>query len=222
LTGEKFAVGGRRMPDNNFLEDMRFFLPSARLTKSLFEVVEAVHRADLLRVSEDRDQVEDVDAESLEEYLKNLPPEEASLVASPVSDSKLAQEDIHLQQRFIAEELYHHLAFLARGNSAKEGTLPIENVVASGMASVLGISPQEFLLVELADEFARWLRSEGQFTTGWGNITFVEGNRLCLEDLLPHQDEAVLAANRMLIPHSSRSRRRTKRQDEAKVAVTSG
>lgn len=210
------------MQNNNFLEEMRFFFPSAGLTRSLFAAVEAVRLKDQIRVREDREQVEDVD----DDYLKNLPPEEVSEVASaasPASGRVSEQEEALLQQRFIAEELYHHLAFLARSPQAREGrSLPVRDAVANGMRSVLGLPQQEALLTELADEFASWLNEVGQFTTGWGNITLAEGNRLYLEELLPREGGAAIPSRRVFIPHVPSSRKRVRRQRKAGVAGSSG
>jgi hypothetical protein len=197
----------------NFLEEMRFFSPTPELTKNLFAAIAAVRLSDQIRAREDKEQAEDVE----DDYLKNLPPDgtaEANSASPPLSAPE--QDEILFQQRFIAEELYHHLAFLARGQPAKSGRpLRMKEAVADGMGNVLGLPQEEPLLGELANEFNSWLSELGQFTTGWGNIILADGNRLYLEERHPLEREAGVLSKRVLIPRQSSSRERAGRKRQA-------
>jgi hypothetical protein len=210
------------MKHDNFLEELRFFSPSQELTKSLFKAIDVTHFHDQVRASEDRDQAEDVG----DDYLRNLPKEEiaeANVVASVASERASEQEETFLRQRFIAEELYYHLAFLARSPQAKSGkSLPIGEAVAHDMGNVLGLSQQESLLGKLADEFTVWLSEAGQHTTGWGNIILAEGNRLYLEEFQPGKGDAAVPKKRVFVPHSSRKQERAARKLEARRASKVG
>lgn len=196
------------MPDN-FLEEVCFFLPSPDLTKSLVAAVEAVRLRDQIRAREDREQTEDVD----EEYVRNLPPDEPARVGSAPPHGSEEQE-VFLQRRFIAEELYYHLAFLSRSPPAKRGLpLPIGDCVARDMGRVLGLSEEEPLLGRLAAEFTSWLSESGQFTAGWGNIVLANGGRIYLEELRPPESEAAAPVKRVFIPRpAARSERSGRRR----------
>jgi hypothetical protein len=195
------------LPDN-FLEEVRFFLPSPGLTEALVAAVEAVRISDQIRAREDREQTEDVD----EDYLRNLPPDEPAQV-SPATPHGSEEEEVFLQRRFIAEELYHHLAFLSRSPPAKRGhPLPIREAVAGDMGNVLGLSRDAPLLGRLADEFTGWLRELGQFTAGWGNIVLGEGNRIYLEELRPPESDAAERPKRMFVPQPTGRRARDGRR----------
>lgn len=198
------------MPDN-FLEEVRFFLPSPGLTKALVAAVEAVRRRDHLSAFEDREQVEDVD----DDYWQHLPQDEPARVSSeatPESD----EEEVFLQRRFIAEEVYHHLAFLSRSPPAKRGqSVAIREAVGGDLSSALGLPREEPLLGRLADEFTGWLNELGQFTAGWGNIILADGNRIYLEELRPPESDASDRPKRVLIPRPHARRERGARRRAA-------
>jgi hypothetical protein len=194
----------------NFLEEVRFFLPSPELTKSLFAAVAAVRLSDQIRAREDRDQTQDVG----DDYLQNLPPDEPA-EASLNSPLPLVseEEEILFQRRFIAEELYHHLAFLSRSPMSKRGlSLPIRESVVRDMSNVLGLPQEERLLLRLADEFTSWLSELGQFTAGWGNIILAHGNQIYLEELHPAESNVVAPPKRVFIPRASVSGERSGRR----------
>jgi hypothetical protein len=188
----------------NFLGELRFFLPSPELTRGLFAAVEAARRSDQIRAREDREQTEDVE----DDYLKALPPDEVSDEGAATAPAS-GQEEIFLQRRFIAEELYHHLAFLSRSPPARHGrALSLREAVAHGMADVFGLARDEPLLARLAGEFYEWLGGLGQFTTGWGNIIPADGERLYLEELRQPDGAAVAPPRRVSIHGPSPSRER--------------
>ena len=211
------------MPNENFLEELEFFLPTSGLAKRLFSAVEEVSSRELQNALKDREQVEDDD------YLNNLPPEEiepVAAIASPVSEQLSGRGKPVSQgpeQRFIAEELYHHLAFLARNPSDKEHRrLSIKENVAYDMGAILGLPKQEPLLMELANEFSKWLNRAGHFTTGWGNIILAEENHFYLEAFELQEDDAVSSKQRTLIPRLAESKRRASTAPQAKGVGKSG
>jgi hypothetical protein len=188
------------MPEN-FLEEMRFFLPSSRLTKELFVAIEVVRRSDQIRAREDREQTEDVN----DEYLNYRPPVETDIDAAALSAPAPEHEEMLGQRRFIAEELYHHLAFVSRSPPAKNPRpLHIREVVTHGMANALGLPQEEPLLSELAGEFIGWLSEQGEFITGWGKIILAEGDSFYLQEIpTPERDTP---SERVFIPRPSRPR----------------
>lgn len=195
---------------DRFVDEVRFFLPSPGLTKALFAEVEAVRRNDQIRVSEDREQAEVAD----DDYMQNITPDGSAQAG--IYESQGSEEAVFLQQRFIAEELYHHLAFFSRSPPAKRGhPLPIVDMVAHGMGDVLGLPREGPLLRRLADEFKGWLSEFGQFTAGWGTILLADGNRIYLEEIHPPEVETAARPRRVFIPRQDHVGERDRRRRES-------
>lgn len=199
--------------EEDLLEGDSFFFPTPELTESLFAAVARVRRNDQISASEDREQAEDVDGD----YINNLPPGVAVGVNS-ASPPKAGAEDeeLYIRRRFIAEELYHHLAFLCRSPPAKRGQpLPTGEAVAHGMGDVLGLPQDEPLLGRLEGEFNDWLGKLGQFPAGWGKIILAKGRQIYLVERHPAEREAVNPPRRVFIPRPSNSRQRAGRRRAA-------
>lgn len=177
---------------SKYLEEMRFFSPSAPLAGQLFAAVEAARAEAIRGVVEDEEQVEREEEDGVD----------ITASSAETSGQVSAEEATVLQQRLLAEELYYHLAFLAGSQQAKSGVpLPIRESIVSGMANALGLPEQEVLLAELADEFTGWITELGQVNTGWGNMILAERGRIYLEELLPHGVGAEVPGKRVLIPY---------------------
>jgi hypothetical protein len=199
--------------EEDFLEGESFFFPTPELTKSLFAAVAWVRRSDQISASEDREQAENVDGD----YVNNLSPVVAAGVNS-ASPPKAGAEDeeLYIRQRFIAEELYHHLAFLCRSPPAKRGnSLPTREAVAHGMGDVLGLPQDDPLLGRLEGEFNEWLGKLGQFPAGWGKIILAEGRQIYLVERDPAERDAVNPPRRVFIPRQPDPRERAGRRRAA-------
>lgn len=86
-----------------------------------------------------------------------------------------SEQDIHHDQRWLGEILYHYLARLANSARAKEGEeFATTDYITRGMSSRLGLKQEAdvALLNMLADEFRGWLgqRERYTFIAGWGEI----------------------------------------------------
>lgn len=200
LSGQAAGCEGSKVMISKFLEEMRFFSPSAPLARQLFVAVEAARAEAIRGIMEDEEQVEREDEDDLDIAAP-------AAVATFGQVSAEAEEATVLQQRLLAEELYYHLAFLAGSQQAKSGApLLIRESIVSGMANALGLPEQDVLLTKLADEFNVWIAELGQVNTGWGNIILAERGRIYLEELLPHGVGAEAPGKRVLIPYRRKVR----------------
>jgi hypothetical protein len=180
----------------NFLDDMRFFQPSARLTRALVSAIEAAHSADLDRVRRDERQVEQDEDDLPEDSFAGV---ERFDHTSSVSQAESENETL-FQQRQIASELFSYLAFQAESPQAKAGhALPIHDSVISGMSVSLGLPEQNSFLQQLASEFCAWLSEQGEFMAGWGRVLYADSDRMYLEEF-PAED---LGADDFSEPYAS-------------------
>lgn len=158
----------------NFIDEIRFFLPSVQLTKSLAGAIETAHSSDLARVMKDERQVEQ-DEDDL--------PDDFGVEASGFDDaSSELESETFFQQRQIASELFGYLAFQAESPQAQAGNgIPIHDSIIAGMSVSLGLSQQSILLSQLASEFCLWLKEHGEFMAGWGRVIYADSDRMYLE-----------------------------------------
>lgn len=187
---------------NDYLEEIRFFQPTLPLTQRLVEAVDTARSADLRRIREDKEQIEEDEDALLEGFQQEDIVQEE--FPRPFQTS---QQQTALQQHLIGEKLYYHLAFLAGNPKATVGeALSIRDAVVGGMSSSLGLSPRDELLAELAVEFVTWLSERGEFTVGWGKIIFADTDRMYLEEF--DIDEIVRdePIKRVFIPRSRTQR----------------
>lgn len=162
---------------NNGFDDLRFFQPSVELTEHLVSAIQTAHLADLERVKNDEQQVEQDE---------NVPEDFGSEVSGldlNYSNSELEPEpEIVFQRRHIGVELYGLLAFEAQSPQATAGhAISIYDSVTSGMSVSLGLPKQHILLSNLASEFGGWLKGQGEFLAGWGRVIFSASDHMYLE-----------------------------------------
>jgi alkyl hydroperoxide reductase subunit AhpC len=187
---------------SDYLEEIRFFQPTVPLTQRLVKAVDTARSADLRRIREDKEQIED-DEDALLEGFQQL--DTVQEYFSPPFQT--SQQQTALQQHSIAEKLYYHLAFLAGNPKAKVGeALSIREAIVGGMSNSLGLSPHDELLAELNVEFDNWLSERGEFTMGWGKIILADNHRMYLEEF--EVDEVVTdkPTKRVFIPRSKTQR----------------
>lgn len=180
----------------DFLENVRFFQPSLPLTQRLFTAVDAARSEDLRRIQDDDEQVEQEEDDLLE--LSNSQKAEGSPLGLQTT-----QVIIDTPQRLVAENLYYHLAFLAGNPKAKRGEGFSKDSIVLGMSNYLGLSSQDPLLRELADEFGDWLSERGEFSAAWGRIILSDNDRFYLEEFEDIEAVADKPPKRIFIPHSS-------------------
>lgn len=168
----------------NFLDDLRFFQPSVRVTKGIVSAIQNAHLADLARVGKDQNQIEQ-DEDDMPDGFGT----EANKLEDCPSITRAELEDETLfQQRKIASELFSYLAFQAENPRAKAGhAMSIHNSLLSGMSVSLGLSEQNLLLSQLASEFCAWLKEQGEFMAGWGRVIYAESDHMYLEEF-PAED----------------------------------
>ena len=161
------------MPKDLF-DDMKFFLPSVQLTKRMVHAIHEAHSADLHRVSHDQRQIESDEDDR---------PEIGSFDGHSSNSQEELGDETFVQQRQIASELFGFLAFQSESPQAKHGhATSIHDSVISGMSVSLGLSEQNVLLSELANEFCAWLKDQGEFTAGWGRVIYADSDCMYLEE----------------------------------------
>jgi hypothetical protein len=156
-----------------FIENHRFFFPSEPLAESLLEEMKNIEINHLKQIQNDPEQIE-----AVERSKEDLSPSQEK------KDHHSVEEKIHFLIRLIAEELYYHLALLARSPFAKgDNAIPIRAAIIPGMGNMLGIPEDSQLLAKLASEFTEWINERGEFTAGWGSILLGKDNTVYLREV---------------------------------------
>lgn len=158
------------------MEGVRFFAPTIELTEQLMLRVEQERNKELVKIRQDPSQIEKISAEEA--------------VTSGFLSQAGDDGNPRAWQRMIAQEFYHHLTFLTDSQLVEaKKPFSMQKVVARSMGNLLGLSREEELLRNLAEQFSSWLSDEGEFIAGWGRIILADNDRFYLEKFLTAEDE---------------------------------
>lgn len=211
------VISKRQVNNLGFLEEQKFYSPSPKVVQRLFGAMENARDRDLQRIMSDSRQVEE-DGDDIGDSEIAFPEEmmeDAAFISNSVSRE---EKTLYLRQRLVVEELYHHLAFIARSPAAREGNaLPLREIVSSGMGRILGIPNEEALLRELANEFVGWLKARGQFVAGWGTATYAEGDNVYLAVSPRRTERAASRGERQPLQNPLGSRKPRERKTRVKT-----
>lgn len=166
---------------NNFkeyLESIKFFLASDDLIKAFFIAINDARNEDERINQEDEEQI----AKEIPELEERVAAVEKQGIHNDNLENNYGEEaEISNLKRFISDQLYFHLGFLAKGVSAIRGdSFDIREVICEEMSRILGLSQEEKILDELASQFIRWLEEYGKVNIGWGEILYADGDKMYL------------------------------------------
>ena len=163
------------MSFDDFILEMKFFLPSEALTR---EVV------------------------ALNQYFLRAQETDSERGSHPVTNVvRWRPKRIKEPQRLIAERLYRYFASVARNSKDPEAVVFIWDCIPHGMSVPLGFPPYAEIeagtepgiraiaaLRELTTEFRSWLKHRGIYQAPWGELEMIDEDRLQITD---HENDRV-------------------------------
>ncbi len=93
--------------------------------------------------------------------------------------------DLAIQQKLFGEQVYLYLANLSKTPEANKGKgLNLETEINEWFGKSIGLaneSKDKEILLDLADDFNKWIENQETFLTDWGKINSVGNKNVVLE-----------------------------------------